>query len=312
MDESDPDPGDPIKFDLANAPDASEPESLYCDDVNIIIVVDDSASMSPYQQKLAMAMPGFIEALSTFLDGIEEAHVLVTSTGDIRHSCQQDCQNPNACDDVNPPGEDMCDPNTYDKCHDKLGAGVTRPVGNGSSNTQCIPVDDGRFIDWFSLPLDKARARLECAMTLGAEGSIYEQPIGAAVGAIAQSGPGLCNEGFALEDAPWLFILLTDEDDHTDDEQGDPEQIPWLVDNLRTLTGDPSLDTVAIIGIFDLFPDNNSDCAPASNVFDKPARLLDWMSDVENKHCGDIEGDLEFVLHDSLEAIQSACLAAAN
>ena len=145
--------------------------------VDILIVVDDSSGMRESQDALGEAMPAFVGALNA-IDGLDW-HLGVTST-DIVHSDQQG----------------------------RLQTGLPNQAG--------CPGDRPRIITSDTLGAGDVAA---CNVVLGETGDDFEAGLEAVryplLGPAAQ--PGGENEGFLREGSRLVVIIVSDEDDCSDD-----------------------------------------------------------------------------------------------
>jgi hypothetical protein len=168
------------RFDVAEGDDPGP-----CSKVDVLFVIDDSASMVAEQQALVAAFPGFVAAIETGLASVASFHVGVVTTDAYVH---------------NEPG-----------CR-SLGDLVSR-TGQGSTQNDCGTFASGRrFLDENEPDLAAAFA---CIAGVGTDGTPGEAQAGAILGALdpARAAPGGCNEGFRRDDALLVVVLVTDEDD---------------------------------------------------------------------------------------------------
>jgi hypothetical protein len=194
---------------------------LGCSKVDFLFVVDNSSSMFNHQATLAANFPGFITAITDRLE-TTDFHIMVADTdtkadpndgcGECYERCVQgiakDCgfNDPNdsgapgicngmACADISPQTPDSCD---Y-----LLGAGVSddrweQDCGFATSDRYIV---DGQ---------PDLTGTFECAARTGVYGTGKELIMGAMSAAVAQNGPGECNEGFVRDDAILVVTLLGD------------------------------------------------------------------------------------------------------
>jgi hypothetical protein len=71
--------------------DADNPE--YCGFVDMLFVIDNSVSMSPYQEALAAAFPSFVDAMWASLEDNTDIHVGVTTSSFFSGSCAEATMN---------------------------------------------------------------------------------------------------------------------------------------------------------------------------------------------------------------------------
>ena len=155
-----------------------------CNKVDYLFVIDNSASMGPYQTRV-------VENFSTFVEGVRESqtstsvHVGVVTTDGY-------AGNPSECGD--------------------LGDLVTSTSGHNSSWAQCGPYAEGHRYMTDADPLESAFA---CTAQVGTTGSTSERTLSAIGTALSNRSrsPGACNEGFLRDDALLIIVIVTDEDD---------------------------------------------------------------------------------------------------
>lgn len=183
-----------------------EPDArVDCGAVDLLFVVDNSASMADEQRNLVRSFPGFIAQVKAQLGAGTSYHVGVVST------------------DANAFNHTGCQ---------ALGALVTRTGGEHSSQAVCGPYLEGGYMT----ARDDLEGSFACAAQLGTEGSIFETPIDALVSALQPAGPtSVCNAGFLRPDALLVVVLITDEEDRGDS-QGEP--LDWYETVLAAKGGD--------------------------------------------------------------------------
>jgi len=185
----------PVYFDLGIIPESPISKGP-CGKVDFVFVIDNSGSMSEEQVNLVNSFPGFIAAIQSTLDSVEEYNVGVVTT-------------------------DAYFANTTVPGCSVLGGLVTRTGGSSSSNMVCGPYEAGSN---FMTQEDELDASFACAAQVGIEGDGLEQPMQAMIDAIDPEGPlaqnGACNEGFVREDALLVIVIITDEYDGPNDPEG--------------------------------------------------------------------------------------------
>ena len=160
-----------------------------CAAVDILVVVDDSASMADNQVSLAASFPGFVDKLRERLAFSRSFHVGVVTSDDYWHNAAG-CQN--------------------------IGDLVTQTGGPESSNADCAPFQEGhRFMTEREPDL---LASFSCAARVGSTGADDEKVMRALLNAVSaeKNAPGGCNEGFLRQDSLLVILILTDEDDVPD------------------------------------------------------------------------------------------------
>ena len=177
-----------------------------CDAVDILFIVDNSASMATYQDALADAFPGFVDAIFTNLPKGVDLHVGLTTTDFFCNG--QDC----ACPDSTIGCQSAAEIETI-KMH------YTPPTegSNGINGSQGRLFNyDG--LSYFATSTDDDPAPLKswftgAATAAGELGCSFEMPV-AAASYLAHPANAESNEGFIRdEDAVLLLFFLTDEPD---------------------------------------------------------------------------------------------------
>lgn len=171
---------------LPSGPGAGGGTGGECKNVDILFVVDNSASMGDNQESLIASFPGFVSAIQQQLAGAESYHIGVVTTDDYVY---------------NEPG-----------CT-SIGDLVTQTGGEESSGSVCGPFGEGRrYMDENDAGLG---AKFACAAKVGVSGNDDERVARALLEAIdpAKNAPGGCNAGFSRLDSLLVVVLITDEDD---------------------------------------------------------------------------------------------------
>jgi hypothetical protein len=240
-----------------------------CDKVDFLFVIDNSGSMGDEQGNLINSFPQFIETIQTTLD--EEAqdyHIMVLDVDAyIYEQCQQACDTApeicivdGICSVMAAPeclfpcflgsvcgldGGYQCGVTQPEECEDVLGAGVTHPRGQGSSNMDCNFATGARYMDDNEPDLS---ATFECAAQVGV--SSYagtERPMEAMVQAVStNTEAATCNEGFLRDDAILVVTFITDEDDAFGDSAGTPAG--WRQALIAAKNGDEN--AIVVLGLF--------------------------------------------------------------
>lgn len=170
-----------------------------CQKVDILFVVDNSASMDDNQESLIASFPGFVSAIQEGLAGVDSYHIGVVTSDAYAH---------------NEPG-----------CT-AIGDLVTRTGGGASSNAECGPFGGGRrYMDETDPGL---ASKFACAAKVGATGDDDERVARALIEAIdpQKNAPGGCNAGFSRLDSLLVVVLITDEDDIPTIDEGCPPNTP--------------------------------------------------------------------------------------
>lgn len=217
-----------------------------CGEVDVLFVVDNSASMQSEQGRLDTAVPGFLNELYA-ITGSVDPHVMVVDVDAwVFEECDFFCSMFGECLSW----EDFeCDVTQPLECEDVLGAGIVHPRGDEASNEDCGFKSGGRYID-SSQP--DMTAAVQCAVKVGIGSSaLLETPMQSMVEAIdAMGDTAACNEGFLRDDAKLVIVFVTDEDDDELDSAGDP--LGWHSRIVGAKGG--VADDVFVLG---LFGDNN-------------------------------------------------------
>lgn len=172
--------------------DADGDPTLGCEAIDILFIIDDSASMEEEQNNLIASFPGFIEVLDNYLDPNDEPieyRVGVTTTGVSREFTHDPLSLPPMPGDIT---------NAED------GALVGQEEC-GLGEHPWIEGDDPEAVDKFA-----------CAAEVGLLGPGTEMPLAAMELAIGENlEPGGPNEGFyrKLESSLLVIVFITDEDD---------------------------------------------------------------------------------------------------
>ncbi len=219
-----------------------------CDKVDFLFVIDNSISMLPEQTALSVAFPGFIAAIEGSLD--TDDHILVTDTDALGWCTPSACASPGllhpTCEG---PGSFACT-GEFDTCDVTLGAGVVRPAGQGSSNTDCKPFGGQRFI--IDDEPDK-QGVFDCMAHVGLAGSPQERPLDAIVAALGPTltARGGCNESFLRDDAILVVTFISDDDGHED------SQLPTEAYAKLVAAKGGDADRIVVLG---LIPDPDAGC----------------------------------------------------
>lgn len=162
--------------------DAEVPQ---CRAVDVLFVIDDSASMADQQAALIGSFEGFVAGMRDRLANALDFHVGVVSTDDYRGN-EMGCRG--------------------------IGDLVTETGGLMSAGRACGPFPSGgRYLDDADPQLADHFA---CIAQLGIGGSDDERVARALLNAIDPTRP--CNAGFLREDALLVVVIITDEDDVRD------------------------------------------------------------------------------------------------
>jgi len=285
-------------------------QPMRCDKIDLVFVVDNSASMFDEQQSLLVSFPSFIDEIEEVLAGDDyQVMVIDTDVGegggcyeaiynsfDCNLWCGANCAAGCNCECNSEP----CAPFSDIPCDARLGAGRVADSTGVSCN-----LPGRRYLLSTDPELD---ATFQCMASVGIEGEPNERPMQAlsvALGELAE--PGGCNEGFLRDDALLVVTLVTDEDDVLAS-LGDPAD--WkaaLVDLKGGHEG--SVVALGLLGDSDL---PGAVCAPfdgTDNSGASPApRLREWTESFPFGFWASVcEPDYVPLFRDAIETIDTAC-----
>lgn len=233
--------GPPVYFDLGIIPEMPISKGP-CGKVDFLFVIDNSGSMFEEQVALVASFPGFIAAIQSTLESVEEYNVGVITT-------------------------DAYSPNTAVPGCNVLGGLVVSTGGFDSSNMVCGPYDAGNTFMTQDDDLDTAFA---CAAQVGTYGNGYELPMQALIDATDPEGPlaqaGACNEGFIREDALLVLVIITDENDGPTDTEGMPS--PGTAMDWYDAVVAAKQDIPENVVVVSLVNSVGGPCPPTDSVFD--------------------------------------------
>jgi hypothetical protein len=276
-----------------------------CEQLDLLFVIDNSASMFDEQGALGAAAPDFLTELVA-RSGSSDHHVMVVDSDAWPFTgCETLCQFGGVCS----AWEDyVCGETQPLQCEDVLGAGVTHPRGIDSSNSACGFDGDAR---WLSLDEPDAASRFVCAATVGT-GSMSdpEVPMEAmvtAVNTVAGGAAAECNAGFLRDDAPLVVVFVTDEDDAEGDSSGTPQG--WKQGLAAAKGGDA--DRIAVLGLFGDNDQPSAICEPLGDSAgaESSERLGEFVGLFDDRGlrssvCADHYGD---AFADLLDVLDSMC-----
>lgn len=199
--------------------------------VDVLFVVDNSASTAVFQSNLVDALPQFVAGIEAVGDDV---HIGVTTTDAY-------AGNSSSCNE--------------------LGGLVIRTAGADSSNASCGPYAEGEN---YMTEADALDQTLGCAARVGTEGSPLEAPMQAMLA--ATDGSLRCNAGFLRDDSLLVVIIVTDEYDGPNDPEmfGSPGSAnSWFAD-LVAQRGSP--ETTNVIGVLTNY--DGGPCPPTDEFFD--------------------------------------------
>lgn len=186
-------------FDMS-IPEPEKGEDIGCD-IDFLFVVDNSRSMVDNQKSLANSVPDFIQTITKKIANLESYHIGVISTDESQY---------NKVGDV--------------KHCSTLGGLIVRtadytPGADLPFDRPCHPYASGKY---FMTDEDNLDEKFTCAAKLGPMGSGNERPMDALQAAMSEklTAKDACNEGFFREDAILVVVLVTDEEDDIETEDG--------------------------------------------------------------------------------------------
>lgn len=285
-------------------------QPMRCDKIDLVFVVDNSASMYDEQQSLLASFPSFIAEIEDVLAG-DDYQVMVIDT-DIGEGggCYEAMYNSFDCGlwcGANCPAgcncecnSEPCAPFSELPCDARLGAGRVAD-GNGVS----CGLPGRRYL--LSTDPDPG-GTFQCMASVGIEGEPNERPMQALTTALGElSLPGACNEGFLRDDALLVVTVVTDEDDSLAS-LGDPAD--WKDALVQRKGGyDSSVVALALLGDSDLPGAVCSPFDPVDNSGASPAvRLRQWAESFPFGFWASVcEPDYVPLFRDAIETIDTAC-----
>jgi hypothetical protein len=220
-----------------------------CENVDVLFVIDDSASMADNQESLIASFDGLVQGMQTNLQFAQSYHIGIV-TSDSYY--------------VNAPG-----------CTN-IGDLVTRTGGLESSAMNCEPFASGaRYLDESEPDL---AGKFACAAQVGSGGADDEMVMRGLLNAMNPATA--CNEGFARDDSLLVIVIISDEDDVAEPYMCDPDD-PFGPNPCMTTGsgGDPdawvaelatyksNIDTnVVVLSLVGLELDNSCGAVPASKL----------------------------------------------
>ncbi len=197
-----------------------------CENVDVLFVIDDSASMADNQESLIASFDGFVQGMQTNLQFAQSYHIGIV-TSDAYY--------------VNAPG-----------CT-AIGDLVTRTGGLESSAMNCEPFASGaRYLDESEPDL---AGKFACAAQVGSGGSDDEMVMRGLLNAMK---PGnACNEGFARDDSLLVIVIISDEDDVPEPYMCDPDDPFGNNPCMTTGSGGTPDEWVAELGMYKSNLDTN-------------------------------------------------------
>lgn len=285
-------------------------QPMRCDKIDLVFVVDNSASMFDEQQSLLASFPSFIGEIEEVLAG-DDYQVMVIDT-DIGEGggCYEAIYNSFDCGlwcGANCPAGCNCECNSEPcapfsdlPCDAKLGAGRI-----ADANGVACGLPGRRYLLSTDPDLD---GTFQCMASVGIDGEPNERPMQALTTALGElSEPGGCNAGFLRDDALLVVTVVSDEDDVLAS-LGDPAD--WkaaLVEHKGGYEG--SVVALGLLGDADVPGAVCSPFDPTDNSGASPApRLREWAESFPYGFWASVcEPDYAPLFRDAIETIDTAC-----
>lgn len=286
-------------------------QPMRCDKIDLVFIIDNSASMFDEQLSLQASFPSFIDELEQVLpSGDYQVLVLDTDVGpwngcydamynsfDCGLWCGANCEAGCNCECNSEP----CAPFTPMPCSAQLGAGLV----TNSAGASCGIPDDRRYM---RADDPDPQGMFQCMSTVGILGVPNERPMQAVMTALGPlSEPGGCNEGFLRDDALLVITLVTDEDD-TLASLGEPAD--WKAALVEAKGGyENSVVVLGLLGDSDLPGGLCDPFDPVDNSGASPAeRLRTWVESFPFGTWGSVcEPDYVPFFRDAIESVDEAC-----
>jgi hypothetical protein len=226
--------GTTVKLDVAAGDGDGDGDAQdYCNFVDILFVIDNSASMGSYQEQLAFAFPTFVDAMWENLPPETDLHVGMTTTSFFTGSCSESTVN---CATAQTPQE-------------VLDHYVTPSEGNTGTNGEQGRLFEWQGQHWFEATVGQDPWPLktwfaDAATAAGETGCSYEM-MSAAAGYAMHPDNDATNAGFLRDEGAVLVIVfLTDEPDKS------PEGADTYYDMVETAkAGCGGADCVIVTGL---------------------------------------------------------------
>jgi hypothetical protein len=271
--ESGDDESSPQRFDLGG-PDTAQDDAP-CGRVDVLFVIDNSASMADEQANLVASFPGFIGGIESILPSTDyHVGVITTDTNEFNGTT----------------------------CH-RIGALTVATGGEASSNAQCGPFTDGNRFMTADDELDECFA---CAAQVGIDGAGLERPMDAISAALDPFGAdlALCNAKFLREDALLVLVLITDEED-AGNSQGGPAE--WKASVVAAKGDEEQVVVLSLLG-----HDKPNACIPEQwdgmDGAEIAPRLIEFTESFAHGEVGDVcAGSYAEFFQRGIEGIADAC-----
>ncbi len=285
-------------------------QPMRCNKIDLVFVVDNSASMYDEQQSLLASFPSFIDEIGQVLEGNDyQVMVIDTDIGqwsgcyesiynsfDCGLWCPANC--PDGCDcECN---SEPCAPFSAQPCDALLGAGRIT-----SANGMSCGLPGRRYL----VPQDPdPQGSFTCMASVGIVGASNERPMQALAQALGElSEPGGCNDGFLRDDALLIVTVVSDEDDVLAS-LGDPAE--WKAALVQAKGGyETSVVALGLLGDADVPGGVCSPFDPTDNSGASPApRLRAWAESFPFGFWASVcEPDYVPFFRDAIGTIDTAC-----
>lgn len=297
--------GDEEAMEEADAADESEDDgpdlnTLECERIDFVFVVDNSSSMADEQENLVAAVPGFVDAMQNALPDVKDLRVGVVDT-----DAYPGLGNPDPLDAC--PEDAECD-----SCDYTLGALTTKPNSAADPDASCEFGSEMPYMDGLS---EDFAGEFECAALVGTEGNPIEQTASALVDAVSEdmNAEGECNEGFVRDNALLVFLVISDEEDNfetgafeQDGSLGDPQR--WH-DAIIDAKGGKETNVVAL-GLIGGSPrfDDCEDLSVGLDGAEQTTRLQRFIDKFDQGFTGSVCGEgYDAFFNDALETVAEGC-----
>ncbi|MEM6989290.1 MAG: hypothetical protein AAF721_02295 [Myxococcota bacterium] len=247
-----------------------------CSAVDFLFVIDNSESMARHQDNLRANFEPFIDGIGESLDDVEDFHVGVVTTDAYRDN-GEGCR--------------------------ELGALVTSVDAPGVQRRECGPFAEG---ERYMTDEDDLTEAFNCAADVGTDGSRSEEPMKAMSRAInGTSWPWYrqCNGGFLRDDALLVSVIITDE---ADGEQTDNGTIqPGPEDWFDTVVSAKGTESNAVV--VSLLNGVTPECPVSDEAFDG-TKIAEFTRSFTHGFVGGIcQPDYGAVFARAVDEIDEAC-----
>ncbi len=276
--------------------------SLNCDKIDFVFVIDNSSSMADEQQYLVDAVPGFVDAMQTALPTVKSFRVGVVDT-DTYPGLGTEATPLDGC----PEGSDCSG------CDYQLGGFLSKPASAADAGSSCAFATGESFMEGSSATFADEFA---CAAIVGTDGNPVEQQAGALLGAVdpANSSEGSCNAGFMRDDALLVFLMISDEEDDNTDApppQGGSagEPMEWYESIIAAKNGRTgNVVALGLIGGSPRFPDCTALSANGKGA-EQTSRLQKFFYAFDNHFEGSVcATGYDAFFNDALEKVAQGCM----